>query len=479
MDSDASQPFPDDMVNFSLFNSTAASTLAPRLGKLVIAGRNAILTPHYLPLTSRGAVPHIAHDVMREHTAISGLYFGLEDFIEKLQKKACPPIYKTPAAPNESPLRNFVCLPEDPVLVLGPRRVPPLPCPPSNTPNSVAVLTTVGFGQLETGQYVEAVQKLRPDIVVGLADLVLTHQPGLKRQGKMVDRTHAFTTYATQQLYGSAAPEEDRLKTAYFAPLLPLDNAQQTLYLEDLEEELRRYISGLALYEPASLSIVPESLGGLPRLLFSEPATPHDILRDVSLGADLLTIPFLGTSSDAGMALDFVFPAPVDTKDTSVIQSKPLAFDLWESTFTTDTSPLNETCQCYTCRNHHRAYIHHLLSAKEMLAWTLLQIHNLSTMDNFFTKIRECIQQGTFESEVERFQRTYASQLPEQTGQGPRVRGYQAPSRGPNEPRRNPRAYGRLDDAIEKFTESQSSIATPDTGAEGLEEHGFAKKLSS
>jgi queuine tRNA-ribosyltransferase len=79
MGSNASQRSPDEMLNFSLLNSATASTLAPRLGKLTLAGRNPILTPHYIPLTSRGAVPHIAHDVMREQTAISGLYFGLED----------------------------------------------------------------------------------------------------------------------------------------------------------------------------------------------------------------------------------------------------------------------------------------------------------------------------------------------------------------------------------------------------------------
>lgn len=33
-----------------------------------------------------------------------------------------------------------------------------------------------------------------------------------------------------------------------------------------------------------------------------------------------------------------------------------------------------------------------------------------------------------------------------------------------------------LDDAMQKFAESQSEVATPDTGASGLEEHGFAKK---
>lgn len=39
--------------------------------------------------------------------------------------------------------------------------------------------------------------------------------------------------------------------------------------------------------------------------------------------------------------------------------------------------------------------------------------------------------------------------------------------------------FGRLDDAAEKFSESQSSIATPDTGADELQEHGFAEKKVS
>ncbi|KAE8150111.1 tRNA-guanine(15) transglycosylase-like protein [Aspergillus avenaceus] len=476
MGSEAPQDSPEEMIAFNLLNPSNGSTLTPRLGKLAIAGRKAISTPHYIPLTSRGAVPHIAQDVVREHVSIGGLYFGLEDFIEKLQKKGIPPIYKTPAAPNESPLRNFTAFPEDLVTVLGPRRVPPIPCPSSNTPNSIAVLTGIGFAQLDSNQYVEAVQKLRPDIVVGMSDLVLTHPPGIKRQGKMVDRTHAFTTHATENLYGNTVADENRSKAAYFAPLLPLDNAQQTVYLDELEEELRPHVSGLALYESASLSIVPESLGDLPRMLFSQPATPHDLLREVSLGADLLTIPFLGAASDAGIALDFVFPPP---SDTLVSTPTPLGFDLWSNDYTTDTKPLQQGCECYACRNHHRAYIHHLLQAKEMLAWTLLQIHNIHNMDTFFARIRASIQQGTFESDAQNFHRVYDPQLPAQTGLGPRIRGYQSPSTGPNEPRRNPRAYGRLNDAIEKFAESQSSIATPDTGAEGLEEHGFAEKLSS
>ena len=306
------------------------------------------------------------------------------------------------------------------MLVLGPRRIPPIECPPSNTPNAIAILTSVGFRHLDDEEYIDAVQRLKPDIVVGLADLVVGQPPGVKRRAKMVDRTHAFTMDATEVLYGEAVPEEERCRAAYFAPILPLENTQQSLYIEELEDEMKPFIAGLALYETASLSIVPESLGDLPRLLFSAPNSPQDILREISLGADLLTIPFLGAASDAGMALNFTFPAPPPSSSADTSKPSPLALDLWSSTYAIDTRPLDEDCSCYTCQSHHRAYVHHLLSAKEMLAWTLLQIHNHVAMDTFFASVRASIQQGTFEQDMQVFEAFYASHLPEKTGEGPR-----------------------------------------------------------
>jgi queuine tRNA-ribosyltransferase len=284
----------------------------------------------------------------------------------------------------------------------------------------------VGFAQLEATKYVEATQRLSPDIVIGLSDLTIGQTPGLKRRAKMVDRTHAFTTHGTEALLGSHLSEHSRSNAAYFAPILPLENTEQQIYLEDLESDLRPFISGLALYEPASLSIVPEELGDLPRLLFSGPTTPHDILREVSLGADLLTIPFLSLASDTGLALNFIFPAPPQTNEDSNPSSDPLplAKDLWEASYTTDTAPLGDSCTCYACQKHHRAYIHHLLSAKEMLAWTLFQIHNHHVMDEFFAAIRTSIERGTFEADVQTFQKTYAPEFPQATGEGPRYYSY-------------------------------------------------------
>ena len=50
-----------------------------RLGTLSCHRRVAIKTPHYVAITSRGAVPHLSQDMMRDNTAIKGIYVALED----------------------------------------------------------------------------------------------------------------------------------------------------------------------------------------------------------------------------------------------------------------------------------------------------------------------------------------------------------------------------------------------------------------
>ncbi|EEA24212.1 hypothetical protein TMatcc_007281 [Talaromyces marneffei ATCC 18224] len=463
---------------------TSPAGLAARVGKFILPDRKPIQTPHYITVTSRGAVPHISPDIVRNSTSIGSLYVGLEDFLDKAPGSI--PVLNIPQShPQESRLRKFIVAQDDDVLILGARRAQPVVTPQANTANSVAVITSAGSWVLEHKKWLDMIQKLRPDIVIGFADLAYGHAPGVKRREKMIDRTHAFTRDATRFLYAESSDDagssDDLKNPLYFAPIIPLENTQQGLYLQDLEDELRPRISGLALYESASLSIVPESLSDLPRLCISEPWAPQEILRDVALGADLFTIPFIGQLSNAGIALDFAFTpsttAEQQNEKTTASAPKPLAFDLWNKSYSTDLGPISPGCQCYACRKHHRAYIHHLLSAKEMLAWSLLQIHNHHVMDQFFEAVRLSITNNTYEADVASFEREYESAFPKQTGQGPRIRGYSSYVSGPSEAKRNAPAYGRLNDALEKYAESQqSSVATPDTNAEGLERHGFAEK---
>ena len=73
---------------------------------------------------------------------------------------------------------------------------------------------------------------------------------------------------------------------------------------------------------------------------------------------------------------------------------------MMNATFARDTRPIDETCDCYTCQTFTRAYIRHLIVAKELLAGTLLSIHNLRALIRLMERIRVYIADGSFESRV-------------------------------------------------------------------------------
>lgn len=114
--------------------------------------------------------------------------------------------------------------------------------------------------------------------------------------------------------------------------------------------------------------------------------------------------------------------------------------------------------------------------AREMLAWTMLQVHNFGMLDAFFTRVRESISRGTFDQDYESFTRAYSADMPAITGEGPRIRGYQMKSVGGGEPKKNPKGYNRLDDTVQRLAEADSGISTPTGDSGELEEHGFAEK---
>ena len=63
-------------IPFSIANAVEHG---PRVGVLSADGRLPIDTPHYLLVSSRGAVPHISQDNLRRHTSVGGIYTALED----------------------------------------------------------------------------------------------------------------------------------------------------------------------------------------------------------------------------------------------------------------------------------------------------------------------------------------------------------------------------------------------------------------
>ena len=72
-----------------------------------------------------------------------------------------------------------------------------------------------------------------------------------------------------------------------------------------------------------------------------------------------------------------------------------------------DLGPLDSECDCYTCKNYSRSYLHHLDKCGEMLGARLNTIHNLRFYEHLMERIRAEIAQGTFERFAEEFFKIY------------------------------------------------------------------------
>ncbi|KAI9802388.1 MAG: hypothetical protein M1833_001894 [Piccolia ochrophora] len=441
------------ILSFDVLKTLASDTAGPRLGRLTCQGRNPMQTPHYVATTSRGVVPHVSPDVVKRHTAVRSVQIALEDFVEKAPKES-PPIYDLARSGPNSSLRNFTAFGQDPIVVLTARRLPPVACPSSNTETSISISTSVGFRQLGVEDYVSAASKLQPDIVVGLADLVTDRKTSVQRRGKMGDRTSKWLRLLSDSLRDRRSSSTDALSSTsvIFAPVLPIDPTEQAYYLEDVSHELLDHIAGIVTYDGPSLAALPTDLKHLPTLALEDFTDPHQVLDRVAIGVDMISATFVGAATDQGVALDFSFHSSLDEPDSSRIVLKPLGQDMWLAKHAIDGSPLHPTCQCYTCRKHHKAYLQHLLGAKEMLGWVLLQLHNLQVLDEFFLAVRQSIDDGTFEARKSNFHLSYERCLPKTAGEGPRIRGYQYKS-GPSEAKRNSSAYRSLDDASARLSE--------------------------
>lgn len=71
--------------------------------------------------------------------------------------------------------------------------------------------------------------------------------------------------------------------------------------------------------------------------------------------------------------------------------------NLFNAKYELDARPISEECNCPACRNYSRAYIRHLLKAKEMLGMRLCVLHNLHFYNNMMSEIREAIEAGRYQ----------------------------------------------------------------------------------
>ena len=116
----------------------------------------------------------------------------------------------------------------------------------------------------------------------------------------------------------------------------------------------------------------------LPRYLMGV-GTPIDLLEAVHRGVDMFDCIIPAAHSQQGVAY------------TSLGRLR-----LGRGVFKFADEPIDPACDCYTCRNFSKAYIHHLHKASESLGWNLTAVHNLRFYHRLMARMRAAILAGTF-----------------------------------------------------------------------------------
>ena len=116
----------------------------------------------------------------------------------------------------------------------------------------------------------------------------------------------------------------------------------------------------------------------LPRYLMGV-GTPIDILEAVHRGVDMF---------------DCIIPTQLAQRGTAFTSHGRL--HCRRAVYKFSDEPLDSACNCSTCRDHPRAYVHHLIKADETLGWQLLAIHNIAFYQRLMAEMRAAILAGEF-----------------------------------------------------------------------------------
>ena len=105
---------------------------------------------------------------------------------------------------------------------------------------------------------------------------------------------------------------------------------------------------------------------------------PIDIIEGVIRGVDIF---------------DCVLPTRIARHGQAFTRTGKINFN--NAKYKEDLSPVEEGCDCYTCKNYSRAYIRHLITTDEMLGGRLLSIHNIRFLIKLTEELREAIKNDT------------------------------------------------------------------------------------
>ncbi len=176
-----------------------------------------------------------------------------------------------------------------------------------------------------------------------------------------------------QQLFGivqGSVYEDLRIKSAEALVKIGFEGyAIGGLSVGEPEEEMYKCIDWVA-------PVLPEDK---PRYVMGV-GTPRQLVEGVARGIDMF---------------DCVIPTRLARHGSAYVTGGG-TIPVKAGRYAMDFTPLDENCQCYTCRNFTKAYLRHLLNVGEILGMRLITYHNLHFFLNLMREVREALENGTF-----------------------------------------------------------------------------------
>ncbi|MBG0785068.1 MAG: tRNA guanosine(34) transglycosylase Tgt [Anaerolineaceae bacterium] len=226
---------------------------------------------------------------------------------------------------------------------------------------------------------VEVQENLGADIIMAFDECADPYdrdyiESAMHRTHRWAERCQKAHTCADQALFGivqgGVFPELREISAQHIASLDFPGNAIGGLSVGETKEEMHAMIEIVNAILPAEK---PRYLMGV--------GTPQDLVEGVRRGIDIF---------------DCVLPTRLARHSAAMTDSGRI--NLMNAQYARDERPISDHCTCYTCQHHSRAYIRHLIQVREMLAGTLISIHNIHTLLTLVRRMRQAIIDDEFDA---------------------------------------------------------------------------------
>ncbi|XP_010359309.1 queuine tRNA-ribosyltransferase accessory subunit 2 isoform X1 [Rhinopithecus roxellana] len=386
-----------------------------RLGKIKNLGKTRDHTmdiPGCLLYTKTGCAPHLTHHTLRNiHGVPAMAQLTLSSLAEQHEV----------LTEYKEGVGKFIGMPES--LLYCSLHDPVSPCPAGYVTNkSVSVWSVAGRVEMTVSKFMAIQQALQPDWFQCLSDgeVSCKEAASIKRVRKSVDRSLLFLDNCLR-----LQEESEVLQKSVIIGVIEGGDVMEER-LRSARETAKRPVGGFLLDgfqgNPTTLetrlcllsSVTAELPEDKPRLI-SGIGRPDEVLKCIERGVDLFESFFPYQVTERGGALTFSFDYQLNPEEMLLQQNgtqeeikcvdqikkmeitgcnqeiTSFEINLKEKMYQEDFNPLVRGCSCYCCKNHTRAYLHHLLVTNELLAGVLLMMHNFEHYFGFFHSIREAL----------------------------------------------------------------------------------------